>query len=48
MVIKIGTGLDNKSHVSSPGSVRDRVSIDAENPPYLKNNRAASAIQPTK
>ena len=52
LVIKIGTGMDNQSHVSSPASVRDRVSqvdIDSENVPYIKIiNRAASTIQPIK
>lgn len=44
----MGTGMDDQSHVSSPGSVRDRVSVDGENPPNLKMNRAASAIQSSK
>ena len=30
LVIKIGTGMDSQSHVSSPGSVRDKINIDDE------------------
>lgn len=31
MVIKIGTGMDDQSHVSSPASVLDKKKLDDDN-----------------